>query len=931
MQGSTGTSAQVAYTLPINRTYVKDHICNSVFMNRVTMVVGNTGSGKSSQVPQMLLDDPARILLMDLRENGLAALKRFKVLILDEVHERSVESDLVLACIRQFMAASGTLRLVLMSATAQFQRYLDYFAHIDEVERITIPDLGASSRDVFLKALKMETKVQYLEQVVKLLGDRPQDAALLADHKLRPEDEEPQVSTDMQRLLLDLIAHLHSTDPNLDNVVLVFLPTYNAIAFQYEQLQQSSLPLELYVLHSSIDIDDCLQSMEAPSAHSMRKVILATSIAESSITIPAVHYVIDACRTVQVAWDGETKTLTHRIIWCSKSQADQRKGRTGRTCSGTVHRLVTRGLYNTFQAFETAAMTLLSLREQALVLLCSESRLMNDAAGLLATCMDAPGPMVVQHALDHLVAISAATIVPGPKRTLRYEPTPLGRFLGSLPLSLKEAQMAVNGGRQGLLWEAAVLAAILSTTPFPIKQPFADKAQYEANLACYGPPHPLRSVPLANLAAYEFWQKAFRDVRRWERLLVIASGKPDTPDLLVAGAEERACRGPASSGSGRQAGGESGCSAGPYLPWGKVHSRKETTSLRGLLAARHHDVADATEEGGATGLSSQAPPWPPQPPQQPGPAQPVCRFFQQGRCTFGAQCRNAHSLGGAPTRSPAQADCAFYTSDTGCQNPVCTFRHDPRLLRPFRASPEAMRKEFEPDPTPATPLSELLKPPARADGLADTVLLLGEGDFSFCEALARLMPPRQIVATSLEPKQQLLTQYPSSRTRLRRLNSGSQGVRLLHSIDATQLPMSGSPIAWSRTSRVLWNFPFTGADEDREAHRDLMQHFFGSVAAALALHNPSCQVLLALCNDQFSRWGVEQAAREAFMFVTASHTLDLREFSGYLPQRNTCAEAFPHERAVVYVFQLCLPRLHGRDLPSGKEFHSAAPGVQVLR
>lgn len=106
------------------------------------------------------------ILLEELRANGPRALERWGCVILDEVHERSVESDLVLACIHLFVRndTARKLRIVLMSATADFSRYQAWFKEAlspsDAVELIAIPDWGAALRGVLL-----QTQVKYLEHV----------------------------------------------------------------------------------------------------------------------------------------------------------------------------------------------------------------------------------------------------------------------------------------------------------------------------------------------------------------------------------------------------------------------------------------------------------------------------------------------------------------------------------------------------------------------------------------------------------------------------------------------------------------------------------------------------------------------------------------------------------------------------------------------
>ena len=136
------------------------------------------------------------------------------------------------------------------------------------------------------------------------------------------------------------------------------------------------------------------------------QVILATNIAESSVTIPKVAFVIDSCRSLQVYWDQSRKRESTKLVWVSKSQvqlisflyvylflqysqfhmilqAEQRKGRTGRTCDGQVYRLVTGSFFNKLEDHESPAILMLSLRLQALLLCCAGSKAINDPKGKL--------------------------------------------------------------------------------------------------------------------------------------------------------------------------------------------------------------------------------------------------------------------------------------------------------------------------------------------------------------------------------------------------------------------------------------------------------------------------------------------------------------------------------------------------------------------
>jgi HrpA-like RNA helicase len=106
----------------------------------------------------------------------------------------------------------------------------------------------------------------------------------------------------MSQLLRDLLLHLHATETDPDAVILVFLPTYRALLLQHKLLQESALgsSLDVFALHSSVDIDEALEAIQGSRVSGRRRVVLATNCAESSITLPNVKHVVDSCTTNQV-------------------------------------------------------------------------------------------------------------------------------------------------------------------------------------------------------------------------------------------------------------------------------------------------------------------------------------------------------------------------------------------------------------------------------------------------------------------------------------------------------------------------------------------------------------------------------------------------------------------------------------------------------
>ncbi|KAL4422052.1 hypothetical protein ABPG77_004868 [Micractinium sp. CCAP 211/92] len=1159
--------------LPVDRS--RAAIVDAVFENRITLLLGSTGCGKSSRVPQFLLEDlgggpvlctqprrlavvsiarrvaeergvplggdevgyrigqrphytsrtaivfaTAGVLLEDLKAHGPAALTRYKVIVLDEVHERSVESDLALACVREFMRDNRRVKLVLMSATCDVEAYSTFFKPVSDgrLARIQITDMSLN-----LSNLLMSTTVRYMEDAVKLLagqedatgtplplalnarkprvaglapvaptpgrtldwpasgsaaslapsddeGGRAAAAAapgvapaamleyrcILEEAKAEPSKAEGAISPADQRLLRDVVCALHRQDPDLGHAIMVFLPTYRTLELQHELLLATGLPFAVFALHSSIALEDCIAAMELV-AGSRRKVVLATNIAESSITIRGIRYVVDSCRTVQLRWDRQAKRMQSSIVYASRSQCDQRKGRTGRTCDGVVYRLLPRRVFlEHLPQFEAPHLTLLHLRRETLGLLCASSPLMSNPLALLRRCMTPPDTAVPSDALLYLASAGAASPAPN---ACGFQPTPLGHLLGGLPVSVEAAQLLVGGGKVGLLRPAALLAALCCNTPHPIFQPFASAEQYRQNLRRYGGPQAApgdaQSVLLANLAAFLFWEHAWLDRQRMRRLRQLASGVDEDAQRGAGDSGEAGSGGSRGSGrtNGNKASGEGSTDTpGSILPdadaeeqaWclrhalirSSLHSVAETADV--LMQALHQHRPDflldpancgppphlsAPVSSGArgkirasqalSGVASHACRLGPAPRQWGANAYGVateqcvadcarldafydpqaidklrqlalCKDVEPGSLAAGGDTNGVASYRTRPV-SPMRKVCRFFLTPRGCSYGLdCRFSHDAAaalspgmlaLLRRPVAFPGSAGPRGGPSPS-AAGTARLFD-----FGGGNTVLLLGEGDLSFTEALrgrsgrsGRGTPC--IVASVQLGRRELLEAYPGSTLvqRLSRLEAAAAAgrsaaggpLRLLYGLCATRLhllgmpgcsateagaagattaatnrrassgPSSGgdasssssgggggdassgggsgggsgsSPFRAGRATHIVFNFPHTGVDEDDDVHRRLMADFFASAGAALLAQGGRAQVLLSLCNDQFSRWHAEAAARAAFFFLEESAPFPLDAFPGYSPARGSGASGFPMECPLTYRFSFCPPAL----------------------
>ncbi|KAI5022313.1 hypothetical protein ZWY2020_059043 [Hordeum vulgare] len=568
---------------------MRDRIVQAVKENRVTMIVGGTGCGKSSMIPQFLLEEnlepimctlprrfavvalaqmvaqsrkselgeevgyhighsnmtnlistrskiafkTAGVVLEQMRHKGFAALQ-YKVIILDEIHERSVESDLVLAYVKQFMMMTNDSRLVLMSATIKSTQYVEYFKDIGKVELITIPSSSCSN---------FQRKVQYLEQIVDILKMDSETESLRTKYCPGLDCKaEAYLNPGVHQLINKLLLHIHESERDTEKSILVFLPTYSALERQWDLLSGCSI-FKVHILHRSIDTDEALETMKA--SKTCRKVILATNMAESSVTIPGVAYVVDSCRSLEVYWDPVRGIDLSKLVWISKSQAEQRKGRTGRTCDGQIFRLVTEPFYNTFPDHESPAILRLSIRKQALMICCAESIAMNDPTVLLQKILNPPESAVIKNALETLVQIDAVQ----PAFGGGYRPSFYGYLLNSLPLSLHASIITVKFGEMGYLHEGILIGIMLDIQPLPILQPFGDQALRKKIRDDYFDEVSSQQIGkkeatlIGNLRAFQFWQCMFKDKFRLEYLINMAKNEEsNTYEPLILKNEQDWCR-----------------------------------------------------------------------------------------------------------------------------------------------------------------------------------------------------------------------------------------------------------------------------------------------------------------------------------------------------------------------------------------------------
>ena len=552
---------------------VQDAIVSCVTRNQVTIISGETGSGKSTQSVQFILDDiikrsfgeqasiictqPRRIsalgladrvadercgrvgdevgyairgesrqkpgvtkitfvttgvLLRRLQTSGGSAEDVVKSLadlshvVIDEVHERSLDTDFLLVLLRDVLKERKDLKLVLMSATLDADVFERYFKNTAGVGRVEIEGRTYPVQDM------------YLDEIVGMIGfgDVPEEESASEFEDRDPRSgPKPNVPTSMRsalraigtRINHELIArtvqHIDVELGSQDGGILIFLPGVAEIDQTLRALRNVS-NLHALPLHASLQSSDQRLVFKKPP-YGTRKVIAATNVAETSITIEDIVAVIDTGRVKETSFDPSNNMVKLAEVWASRAACKQRRGRAGRVRAGKCYKLYTRSA-----EAKMAERPEPEIRRVPLEQLCLSVKAMGvvDIPAFLASALTPPESLAVEGALALLGRIGALD---------GNEMTALGRHLSMIPADLRCGKLLVYGAAFSCLDACLTIAAIL-TVKSPFVSPQAKREESKAARAAFGNGH---GDLLCDLHAYEEWYERrargepTSSLRRW--------------------------------------------------------------------------------------------------------------------------------------------------------------------------------------------------------------------------------------------------------------------------------------------------------------------------------------------------------------------------------------------------------------------------------
>ncbi|MCZ7415320.1 ATP-dependent RNA helicase HrpA [Streptomyces sp. WMMC897] len=489
-------------SLPVSQK--KDEILAAIRDHQVVIIAGETGSGKTTQIPKICLEfgrgvrglightQPRRIAartvaervaeelgtslgeavgwkvrftdqvrdttLVKLMTDGILLaeiqtdreLRQYDTIIIDEAHERSLNIDFLLGYLAQLLPRRPDLKVIITSATIDPERFSRHFGRFASPG---LPD-GDAKRGPDGDANGAEDAAQDASRgavgrgapIVEVSG-----RTYPVEVRYRPllEEDGDEGDRDQVTAICDAVDELQAEGPG---DILVFLSGEREIRDTADALTKQKLRntevLPLYARLSHAEQHRVFQP------HAGRRIVLATNVAETSLTVPGIKYVIDPGTARISRYSHRTKVQRLPIERISQASANQRKGRCGRTSDGICVRLYSEEDFLSRPEFTDAEILRTNL---ASVILQMTAAGLGDVGRF--PFIDPPDQRSVKAGVQLLEELGALdTAAKDPKKRL----TDTGRKLAQLPVDPRLARMVLEAERNGCVREVMVIAAALS-------------------------------------------------------------------------------------------------------------------------------------------------------------------------------------------------------------------------------------------------------------------------------------------------------------------------------------------------------------------------------------------------------------------------------------------------------------------------------------
>ena len=511
----------ITYSPDLPITDKKNEIIDLISKNQMLIISGETGSGKTTQIPKFCIaagrgidgkigcTQPRRIaattvarriaeelgeelgksvgykirfndetsddtfikimtdgiLLAETRNDKY--LNEYDTIIVDEAHERSLNIDFILGILKTILKKRKDLKVIITSATIDTKKFSSAFDNAPVIE---------------VSGRMYPVEVQYFSM------------------EQEPEDSDEVTYVDMAVLAVD---KLQNKSPYGD--IIVFMPTEQDIRETCEILEgrnyKGAIVLPLYARLSSSEQSKVFSRLQA------RKIIVATNIAETSITILGIKYVIDTGLARISCYTPRSRTTSLPVVPISRSSADQRKGRCGRVENGICIRLFSEQDFLSRPIFTPPEILRANLAEVILRMIALRLGDIEDFPFI-----DRPAPRSIRDGFDLLLELGAIKPVKKARKTKKGDVfllTEKGRLMSRMPVDPRLSRMLIEADRKGCLNEIAVIASALSIQD-PRERP-VEKAQQADQM------HSLFIDPSSDfISLLNIWKK-YHDARKQEK------------------------------------------------------------------------------------------------------------------------------------------------------------------------------------------------------------------------------------------------------------------------------------------------------------------------------------------------------------------------------------------------------------------------------
>ncbi|CDO93522.1 unnamed protein product [Kluyveromyces dobzhanskii CBS 2104] len=486
---------------------IQKSIVDLVNSNDVVLITGETGSGKSTQVVQFVLDNlmqagdfnktsiictqPRRISAIGLAERvsqercvkcgdevgyiirgvnmtknttrikfmttgvlvrilqGDTTFLNDSIVVIDEVHERSIDTDLIIILLKNLLKKVKGMKLILMSATVNVTVFTEFFKNLKSIhiEGRTFP-----IQDYYLEDLLSELNFKIRKERFNYGADLTDDDMFLTPSADSKFFSSGQINYD---LISEAVVHIHKRllRENNDGSMIVFLPGVGEVNRCCNVLKKADTDssFEVLPLHSALTPDD--QKKVFRRWKSKRKIIISTNIAETSITVDDCVVTIDTGRVKTLNYDSSSNTSKLIETFVSKAESKQRRGRAGRVRNGYSYKLFSKKVYDSMADLPTPEIKRVTLES-----LCLSVRSMGikNVTKFLQQGLDPP-PLSSLEKAEQILTTTG--LISEDDKSL----TELGRFVSLLPvMDSKHGKLLIYSILFGCTDIGILIASVLS-------------------------------------------------------------------------------------------------------------------------------------------------------------------------------------------------------------------------------------------------------------------------------------------------------------------------------------------------------------------------------------------------------------------------------------------------------------------------------------